>query len=163
MRGDALVDIGTGAGRLVLHHLPPPRPPAGRFRSGSGDMSAVVARRIGKTLALLGSPEDGEALAAARALGRLLEGAGMDHHALAALVTAEIERRGRPAFTFAALPVRMARKQMGFLAWRSGATDLDRARLERMRARLLGAKTLALSAEEIAWLDALWRQANGAG
>ena len=72
-------------------------------------MSAVVARRIGKTLALLGSPEDGEALAAARALGRLLEGAGMDHHALAALVTAEIERRARPAFTFATLPVRSKR------------------------------------------------------
>lgn len=126
-------------------------------------MSAVVARRIGKTLALLGSPEDGEALAAARALGRLLEGAGMDHHALAALVTAEIERRARPAFTFAALPVRTARKQMGFLAWRAGATELDRARLERLRSRLLGAKKLVLSAEEIAWLDGLWRQANGVG
>lgn len=126
-------------------------------------MSAVVARRIGKTLALLGSPQDGEALAAARALGRLLDGAGMDHHALAALVTAEIERRSRPVFTFAALPVRTARKQMGFLAWRPGATDLDRARLERLRSRLLGAKTLALTAEEIAWLDGLWRRANGAG
>ena len=126
-------------------------------------MTAIAARRIDKTLALLGSPEDGEALAAARALGRLLEGAGMDHHALAALVTAEIERRTRPAFTFAALPVRQARKQMGFLAWRPGATALDRVRLERLRDRLLGAKKLVLNAEEIAWLDGLWRQANGAG
>lgn len=126
-------------------------------------MSAVAARRIGKTLALLGSPEDGEALAAARALGRLLDSAGMDHHTLAALVTSEIERRARPAFTFATLSVRMARKQMGFLAWRPGATGMDRARLERLRCRLLGTSKLVLSGEEIAWLDGLWRQANGAG
>jgi hypothetical protein len=121
-------------------------------------MSAIAARRIGRTLALLGSPEDGEALAAARALGRLLEGAGMDHHALAALVTAEIERRGRPAFTFATLPVRQARKQMGFLAWRRGVSPVERARIETLRARLLGQNRLSLSEAEIQWLDGLWRK-----
>lgn len=124
-------------------------------------MTSVLARRIGKTLALLGSPEDGEALAAARALGRLLEGAGMDHHALATLVTAEMERRSRPAFTFAELGVQQARKQMGFLAFRAGVPASDRQKLEQLRSRLLRAKKLALGAEEIAWLDRLWHLVNG--
>ena len=126
-------------------------------------MSAVLARRIGKTLALLASPQDGEVLASARALGRLLEGAGMDHHALAALVTAEMERRARPAFTFAGMGVRSARKMMALLARQPCASPTDRARLEALRARLLGAKALRLTAVEIAWLDGLWRQADGAG
>ncbi|MEO3474855.1 hypothetical protein AAFN86_23540 [Roseomonas sp. CAU 1739] len=126
-------------------------------------MSAVAARRIGKTLALLGSLEDGEALAAARALGRLLDGAGIDHHALAALVTAELERRARPAFTFAGMGARAARKMMAHLARQPIASVADRARLEWFRERLLGARDLDLSAQEVAWLDGLWRQANGAG
>ena len=121
-------------------------------------MTTLVPRRLGKTIALLGSPVDGEALAAARALGRLLEAAGMDHHDLAALVSAEMDRRARPAFTFAGLGVRGARKQMAFLAWRPGVTEADRLTLERLRARLLGAKALALTPAELTWLDGLWRR-----
>jgi hypothetical protein len=87
----------------------------------------------------------------------------MDLHGLAALVAGEMERRAAPAFTFATLPPRAARKQMGFLAWRPGVTEVERARLETLRARLLGAKALHLAAEELEWLDALWRRVHEGG
>ncbi len=126
-------------------------------------MTLPAARRIAKTLSLLGSPADGEALAAAPALARLLDGAGMDLHVLGALVAGEMERRAAPPFSFAALPVRTARKQMGFLAWRPGVSVAERARLELLRARLLKANRLTLSAEEIEWLNGLWRRENSGG
>lgn len=128
-----------------------------------GPLSPAQARRLGKALALLGSPEDGEALAAARAVGRLLEAAGMNWHALAAMVMREAPGATRPGFTFAALAPRTARKQMGFLAWRPGVTAIERARLESLRARLLGARHLALRPAEIEWLDRLWLRESGAG
>lgn len=123
-------------------------------------MTPPAARRIAKTLTLLASPEDGEALAAARALVRLLGGAGMDLHGLAALVAGEMERRAAPAITFATLAPRHARKQMAFLARRPQTTPIERARLEMLRERLLGKNKLLLSAGEIEWLDALWRRAT---
>ena len=126
-------------------------------------MTPPAARRIAKTLSLLGSPQDGEALAAARALARLLEGAGMDLHGLAALVATEMERRAAPPFTFATLTPRPARKMMGFLAWRLGVTKAERARLEILRDRLLKKNRLDLPAADIEWLDALWRRGNGGG
>jgi hypothetical protein len=125
--------------------------------------TTVASRRIAKTLTLLASPEDGEALAAARALGRLLEGAGMDLHALGALVAGEMERRAAPAFTFATLPPRAARKQMGFLAWRPGTTAIERARIEILRGRLLNKNKMDLPPADIEWLDALWRRVNAGG
>jgi hypothetical protein len=45
---------------------------------------APVAPKLAPLLRLLASDNDGEALAAARAIGRVLAGAGLDHHALAA-------------------------------------------------------------------------------
>lgn len=42
-----------------------------------------VLPRVGALLRLLGSDQDGEALGAARALGRTLQSAGLDFHALA--------------------------------------------------------------------------------
>jgi hypothetical protein len=47
---------------------------------------AVVAPRIGQLIRLLGSDQDGEVVAAARALGRTLATAGQDFHDLAACV-----------------------------------------------------------------------------
>ena len=44
---------------------------------------APVAVRIGQLIRMLASPQDGEALAAARALGRVLKASGQDFHALA--------------------------------------------------------------------------------
>jgi hypothetical protein len=126
-------------------------------------LTPALARRLGKALPLLGSPEDGEALAAARAVGRILEAAGMDWHGFAALVAAETKRRAAPAFTFATTGPRAARKMMAHLARQPGATAADKARLELLRERLLGAKQRTLMAEEIGWLDALWHAANGNG
>ena len=126
-------------------------------------MTPALARRLGKAVALLGSPQDGEVIAAAHAIGRTLDAAGMDWHGLAALVSAEAARQAAPAFTFAAAAPRTARKLMAHLARQPGATAADRMRLERLRARLLGARKLTLAGEEIEWLDGLWRAAHTSG
>jgi hypothetical protein len=47
---------------------------------------AVVAPRVGQLIRLLGSDQDGEVVAAARALGRTLKSAGADFHTLAATI-----------------------------------------------------------------------------
>ena len=47
---------------------------------------APIAPRLSKLLPLLGSDKDGEVVATARAIGRTLQGAGLDFHALAAAV-----------------------------------------------------------------------------
>jgi hypothetical protein len=46
----------------------------------------TILPRVGALLRLLGSDQDGEALGAARALGRTLSAAGLDLHALADVV-----------------------------------------------------------------------------
>lgn len=122
-----------------------------------GTVTPALARRLGKALALLGSDHDGEVVAAARAIGRTLEAAGMGWPGFAALVSAEAARKAAPAFTFAGLPPRTARKLMAHLARQPGVTATDRVRLERLRVRLLGARKLGLAGEEIEWLDGLWR------
>ncbi|WP_270934423.1 hypothetical protein [Falsiroseomonas oryzae] len=115
-------------------------------------------------MALLGSPQEGEVVAAARAIGRTLDAAGMDWHGLAALVSAEAARQAAPGFTFRTAAPRTARKLMAHLARQPGATPADRERLERLRARLLGArKKVPLTAAEVAWLDSMWCAAFGRG
>ena len=52
----------------------------------SASVPVTVAPRIAALVRLLASPADGEALNAARALGRTLSNAGLDFHTLAALV-----------------------------------------------------------------------------
>jgi hypothetical protein len=125
-------------------------------------MNPTLARRLGKAVALLGSPEEGEVLAAARAIGRTLESAAMDWHGFAQLVTTEATRQASPAFTFASIGPRGARKLMAHLARQPGATDADKLLLERLRARLLGETKLALTDDEVRRLDALWHKLNGA-
>ena len=126
-------------------------------------MTPALARRLGKAVALLGSPVDGEALAAARAIGRTIAAAGMDWPDFAALVTGEATRQAAPPFTFATAGPRMARKMMALLARQPTTPAADRVRLDRLRDHLLGAKKMRLTKEEIAWLDALWRAAQGGG
>ena len=48
-----------------------------------------VALRVGPLIRLLGSSQDGEALGACRALGRVLANAGADFHELAASIEAQ--------------------------------------------------------------------------
>jgi hypothetical protein len=49
----------------------------------------AVAPRVGQLIRLLGSSQDGEALAACRALGRVLASAGGDFHELADCIEAQ--------------------------------------------------------------------------
>ena len=48
---------------------------------------ASIAPRLGALIRVLASPQDGEALGAARAIGRVLTSAGLDFHDLAACRT----------------------------------------------------------------------------
>ncbi len=52
-----------------------------------GSALAPVAPKLGKLLPVLASNHDGEVVAAARAIGRTLQAAGLDFHALAGAVT----------------------------------------------------------------------------
>ena len=124
-------------------------------------MTPALARRLGKAVALLGSPQDGEVIAAVRAIGRTLETAGMDWHGFADLVAGEAARQAAPAFSFAGSSPRQARKLMGHLARQPATTIRDRVHLEAMRERLMGAIRLTLTPEEILWLDRLWRVVHG--
>jgi hypothetical protein len=127
------------------------------------DLTAT-GRRLAKVLPLLGSDQPGEVTAAAAGLVRVLNAGGMDLNDLAGVLAAELERRAKPAFSFATLASRTARKQIALLAWREGVSLEDRARMERMRAWLLGKRaTACLPDDDIQWLDALWRQAFGGG
>lgn len=61
---------------------------------------AAIAPRVAHLVRLLGSSQDGEALAACRALGRVLANAGADFHELAASIEAQAApcvRRENPA------------------------------------------------------------------
>ncbi len=85
------------------------------WQAHGGGSNDAHARRLGKAVALLASPQDSEVLAAARTIGRTLDATGMDWRRLAA-----------PAFTFAGLALRTARKLMAHLAREPGATAADR-------------------------------------
>ncbi|HEV7266419.1 MAG TPA: hypothetical protein VGN83_16085 [Falsiroseomonas sp.] len=123
-----------------------------------------VGPRLAKLLPLLASDQPGEVVATAAAITRTLAKAGSDWHALAALVAGETKRQAAPAFTFADLAPKTARKQMALLAWRPGVTPADRVRLERFREWLLGKPAATrLPADAVSWLDQLWWQAFGTG
>lgn len=127
------------------------------------DLTAT-ARRLAKIVPLLGSDQPGEVVGAAAGLARVLQAGGMDLNDLATLIATELERRAAPPFTFAELASRTARKQISLLVWRDGVSFEDRLRMERQRAWLLGKPTKTrLPAEEIEWLDGLWRKAFGGG
>jgi hypothetical protein len=123
----------------------------------------AIGARLAKLLPMLASDQPGEVLATAAAITRTLARAGTDWHGLAALVGSEAKRQAAPAFTFAGLAPRTARKQMAVLGGRPGVTMADRVRLERYREWLMGQRvTFRLPAEDVVWLDGLWRQAFGA-
>jgi hypothetical protein len=118
---------------------------------------------LAKLLPLLASDQPGDVVATAAAITRTLAAAGADWHGLAALVAGETKRQAAPVFSFAGLAPRTARKQMAQMAWRPGVTVADRVRLERYRAWLLNKPVATrLPADDVAWLDAMWRQAFGA-
>ncbi|MGK7871450.1 hypothetical protein [Falsiroseomonas sp. E2-1-a20] len=129
-------------------------------------MSALASAgsRLAKLLPLLASDQPGEVVATAAAITRTLATANTDWHALAALVASEARWQAAPAFSFADLAPKTARKQIALLTWRPGVTPADRVRLERWRQWLVGKPVATrLPATDIEWIDGLWRQAFGAG
>jgi hypothetical protein len=62
------------------------------------------------------------------------------------------------------LAPRTARKQIALLAGRPTVTLLDQVRLEQIREWLHGqAVSVRLQADQVLWLDGLWRAAFGGG
>jgi hypothetical protein len=125
---------------------------------------STTGPRLAKLLPLLSSDQPGEVVATARAIGQTLQRGGMDWHDLAALVSGEGKRQAAPAFTFASLAPRTARKQIALLAGQPAMTMMDRVRLEQLRQWLHGqAVSVRLPADQVQWLDGLWREAFGGG
>ncbi len=123
-----------------------------------------IGGRVAKLLPLLASNRPGEVAAAAAAITRTLNDAGLDWHTLAAVVEAEAKRQAAPVFSFASLPPRTARKQIALLARWPELTAAQRARMEPMREWLhRKLPTERLPSECIAFLDDLWRRAFGGG
>ena len=113
---------------------------------------ATVAR-LAKLLPMLGSPEPGEVAGTVAAMSRTLKAAGQDWHALAACIKAN----AAPAFTFATLPPRQARKMLAMLAARKGMAAYDAMRMATLIAQLhrMDPK-YRLPAPLAEWLDGLW-------
>ncbi len=123
-------------------------------------MTATLAR-VAKLLPMMGSDNPAEVTATAGAIGRVLTGAGMTWHDLAGHVAAAQP----PAFTFHKLGPRNARKLVSIMTGSGRLTPLQVQRCEAFRARLLaqGSKAHAISAEDAAWLDELWRESMKGG
>jgi hypothetical protein len=69
-----------------------------------------------------------------------------------------------PAFTFASLVPRTARKQIALLAGQPTVSLLDRVRLDQLRLWLHGQPvSVRLPEDQVLWLDGLWREAFGGG
>jgi hypothetical protein len=123
-----------------------------------------IGGRIAKLLPVLASDRPGEVAAAAAAITRTLNGAGLDWHTLAAVVEAEGKRQAAPIFSFASLPPRTARKQISLLARWPELTAAQRIRMAQMREWLHGKPVgTRLPAECIEFVDDLWRRAFGGG
>ena len=124
----------------------------------------AIGPRLAKLLPLLGSDQPGEVVATARAIDVTLKRGGMDWHDLAALVTSAAKHQATPAFTFAGLAPRTARKQIALLAGRPTVTLQDRVRLEQLREWLHGQPVkVRLLPDQVRWLDGLWRAAFSDG
>jgi hypothetical protein len=105
---------------------------------------AVVAPRIGQLIRLLGSDQDGEVVAAARALDRTLKSVNSDFHTLAATVEGsepEVSNRGEYWRDMARWLIdesgaRFSEKEQAFLhdktTWPDEPTDRQAAWLRRI-------------------------------
>ena len=82
----------------------------------------AVVPRLGALLRMLGSPVDGEALGAARAIGRTLNGAGVDFHTLA-----DVVERG-PETVFVERPAPAPRRTRRARAASSDSVEIGPAR-----------------------------------
>jgi hypothetical protein len=125
---------------------------------------SAISPRLAKLLPLLGSDQPDEVVATAQAIGHTLKSAGLDWHHLAALIHAKAILKAAPAFTFASLAPRTARKQIAHLARQPTLTMMDRVRFEQIREWLHGqAVSVRLPEDQVQWLDGLWQQSFGGG
>lgn len=123
-----------------------------------------IGGRLAKLLPVLASDRPGEVAAAAAAITRTLNGAGLDWHTLAAVVEAEGKRQAAPIFSFASLSPRTARKQIALLARWPELTAPQRERMEQMRVWLHRKPVQArLPSDCVVFLDELWRLAFSGG
>jgi hypothetical protein len=129
---------------------------------------APIPAKVAKLLPMLASDTPGEVVATVAAIGRTLHAAGLDWHALAAIVERHTAPGGRPgaappaAFTFATMTPRGARKALAMLARSASITRQQAAAIEVVRQRLLGAPVhTRITQADAAWLDMLWRRAFG--
>jgi hypothetical protein len=67
---------------------------------------AAMAPRLRRLILLLASPHDGEALGATRAIGRFLDSAGLDFHALADAITPQLPAPEQKASVRPNVPLR---------------------------------------------------------
>lgn len=74
--------------------------------------SVSVADKLGKLIPLLASPLDGEALGAARGIGRVLSGAGLTFHDLVAALDFENSRPAEPQPRRPKAPPKPSRSQL---------------------------------------------------
>ncbi len=120
-------------------------------------MTPENARILAHAIARLGSPDDRTALAAARAASNLIAAEGVKPNAFASAMTVVLTRMTRPRACagFPELGPRGARKRLAELSKRRGIGAEDRDRVMEVRERLSADRSLRLTSEEIAWLDAL--------
>jgi hypothetical protein len=114
---------------------------------------SVVAPRIGQLVRMLGSDQDGEVVAAARAIGRTLKSAGEDFHSLAATI-----ERSEPEVS--SDRAEYCRAMARWLIEKSGArfSEKEQAFLHDMTA-WPGEPT----ERQEAWLRAIFERASGQG
>ena len=118
---------------------------------------APVASKLSPLVRMLGSPIDGEALAACRAIGRTLNTAGCDWHDLALVV----ERAGLPVVVDVNHPHQEAPPAPELSPWQILAMDCIRAGTGRLKPAELDFLRSMLhwpgkpSEKQARWLDAI--------
>lgn len=124
-------------------------------------MTTDETRALSVALKHLGDKREDVALGAARITARLLGASGVSPSVIAGAIATCIRTKTetQPARPFADLGPRSARKRMVAIARQRGLSAEDKARVTAMRDRLVNGPTADLSAEEIAWLEDLWREA----
>ena len=124
-------------------------------------MSAVlapVAPRLCKLLALLSSEHDGEIVAAARAIGRMLGNAGLSWHDLANVLTGSAERGKATSVSWSRMPRADRLRILERLLATDDLTRWERAFCRRIHAALHVWPNAEQSWKQAALVDELiWR------
>lgn len=129
-----------------------------------GALSPSITTKLAKMLPMLASNQDGEVVATAAAIGRVLAGAGASWHDVAALLSptqtqqlASAEcRTSSTAFNFIHLSPEGARRRITELLAGTGWNDWERRFLTEMESLLLGKARNPLSRRQAQLLTDLY-------